>query len=624
MLTVASFYHDEQIAETGHSFVGATFGVDPRNPLMTLGPRERNPHGSNGRHLVSVARPWPQHFINSCANTDYPPLPTYGFNARLKGFAHHCFAVPSGWAEGLQSHEFWESLIATYGSSALHIPQVVRSILAMFYNPTYVEYMAYANWNEEAMHTQPEEFRPYLERLRGALVHARGTWSALRPWYRDALARWSLTPYSYCSSRRQLDRANTEYFALPHTDRKESEAGRFARVAIGFDIRIELQWDIRAGVKLAAVTPGDQDEESRVLKGWFYRGLGHLVRAALPPRMEGKVLPEECFDLGFVATQSVDVKTDKEGPFVWPDEWYEENVNPRRLGHATGEIYLPARHHENFGVPHFVPLFERGADIERGRLCFESMFAPRSLVLWGLQQAYDALRHRLYTQVYHEAVGDDVWLDFDFRLPPYRDPVLTDGTTPTLAVLRQMLTSYKKPAYLMEGETFLEAWSGLPEDNTFVEAYAKMAEVEVNGKMEEQKEAIPYLTIAQLYDRQCEDGGSFVLTRRDSEVETFRAQEVMKALAISVEGLQRSMEFSQHGWILNNEESERLCVAMEKMTVPYRPFARVVQWRRLEEVAIRDGKGGQPLWIVSCNNVYDITGSCGPHTPHCRCLTLTI
>lgn len=540
---------------------------------------------------------------------DCPAWPFTPAPKHLPLYGHGMHVVPGAWARWVQSAGFWDYCAARYGGSALQAPRVFGARRVVSLGPFRYSYTTMAEADEGALMAQPSELRPYLARAVRELEDRRARWRRLRPWYAQARLRWSLTPYSG-QHRKRLEKLVSETFALPRGTRKEHDAetiiGSMVPHESWMDVVASQGGVIRPDQWMFRVDHGDGTTRMRCVKSLFYAGMGRMARAVLPPT-PAKVIPGEVVDRRIRLSRPAGWKDDPCHPYKLPRKEYELVTSPGFLRHVVPPVKIAARHMDGPLPPSSV----RKCHLTYGYTVLRDWFLCAPYVTVGVQAACEAsyadLSRQLGALVSGASQGPagDGWLDFQFRLPPWTDRFdrCANADANLVAITAGAVANIAQWGPLrnrVEGESVFDVWSGLPIDQTLDADVSVLAVTAVN------EAEVRYVTVAQLYDLRLEVGES-LLVRNSWDIEVYRLEDVMRVLGVDKQALSDALDASPYGPVLNHEMSGVFVAMLGEEQNWCHALAKVIQWVSREEVALRDGARGNPLWIYAHNSVYDLT-----------------
>lgn len=598
-----SFYGDEPIAECGNSLITSIFGPDlwvdtpsdfPSNPAMA--PPDT---GSAALWPFWYTYRWRGYQIP--ARKDAPGHPHHFFDA------NECFPVAGDWHHWLQSQQFWDEELAKYGLAALRTPEVLRSRSLYARLPAANSFCTVAEWSKAALMKLPEELRPRFDSLWSDLCARRLQWSILRrPWHDASWHRWAMSPYSAYMRREQLEYKLPKLLSLPRDREKEAKAFELLQAMIIDESWLVIQPDALNPLGPFNTVIQNTDVRLRHIKTIFYDGIARMAMSLFPPT-----------DWLEEPAQIVDRQVRHSRPACWEDDLHRANAltarqeamvrTPETLLHIKPEWGISPR----FNSGPRSPATMRCVSLMEGYHILQSWYLASDHVAVGLREAVDTLYMSLtsqvlaFTQRLSAPVGDPeaIWLDFQFKLPAYVDLTERGETSKSdfVELANYMFDTFGELKYEVPGaESRFEILAGLPLPKPLEEqAQAGMAGLDT---------AIPYLTVAQLYDLQREEECRLIVVQSSGwDMEAYRSDNVRQVLQVAEDELPALVEGLPYGLSLTDEASERFRGNLAAQSIRIRPLARVVQWVSLEDVATRDGTKGKPLWIQAGNSVYDIT-----------------
>ncbi|KAK2759198.1 cytochrome b5-like heme steroid binding domain-containing protein [Colletotrichum kahawae] len=585
----------EYVAEMGHSWEASAFG----GTLFGIEAHDTGSHcrSSNAAGVIAGLISWP--------NINHRNLhETYGIALGIPTY-RTTWPAPAIWIASFRSQDFWTKIVPKYGPGALKMPKPLVDV-AVYEDPFKAVSGAVpsqAKW--VAGYIPPEWNRKSLSALARRLTARRRAYQTRRPWFPDAFAMWQMTPWSWTDFRHELHDALNIHFV-----RRGIVDQLFLQSLI---VRLihPLILEITPAGRAKMHVPPDYTHVNKEcgVQAWFFRAIGVLIAAALPAH-DGEVVPER-----------------EPSHYRNPTPWKIKASVATALNSAERSdlfatmAYLYKHRYTFAGFQmhkrHQAPdppknrLNLRRDLIELAVCCWESFEAVCDLPL-GLRGAFFAAVNDMTAQLKAD-LGNDYrsWLDLTFRMPEYAG-VWEDGRTTGLEKFTEALKDGWDATSPMFGEEAVVRFNGEPvkdPSHIEVEPHWAIGSVGIAGDVVpvDQRPVKPnfkYFTASQIYDQATAEGKPLLIAEEGIHLNIFLASDVKQLLGnITEEQLNTITSKEFNGRQLKPEAVNLLRQAAPDIV----PLARAMRLWREDEIALCDGKNGNPFCVRIADSIFDLT-----------------
>ncbi|RBQ93093.1 hypothetical protein VDGD_08130 [Verticillium dahliae] len=584
------FMFKELLSEMGESFENAIFGGVANLSAHPLD-GYRFSGSTNGAALLASNVKWPILKPSAWASHSIRIDLEYPYTCESS-------PVPALYTCATTTKEFWESTVAKYGTDALRMPRVFDTRITTGFDVSF----APAAWNHD-LKTNASLERP-LKQMARRIQYRRKQYEEWRPWYKEAYDEWRNSPYGNVWSRFDLDKVLNKHLVGRTFADERDIADIISRWSN------PLVWPNSGPEEL----PWLLDSYDMIDKSnWFYRALCMLITAVLPIRFEplhvnpreGHI-PELVKNPWTVRPSVLEGRPEEERDFLnrIADSAYRESDPIEN----TADFVLNFPGHKLDGEQGKEPYSikdPRSPRALRRHFLHEAagyfkIYENLCAAPLGLKEAFEAALKDVAAQVGNLADPDvnreGTWLNLNFAMPGYT-------------------RASQKTCLYNTVEQYRPIW-GRDADPDLVDAslptWAQM--VDVMAPLEDRHRVMDQWTPTDIVEQNSGNGRQVCIIERRTVYLVYFWD--------AVKPPERSPLYDEYySWVsLGRPIPMQDGDLMLDMHVannsgqcnPEALIGRYIPEYREHEVALRDGRDGQPFWIVLERNIFDITNWTSP------------
>ncbi|KAL0944769.1 cytochrome b5-like heme steroid binding domain-containing protein [Colletotrichum truncatum] len=522
------FFDEERWAEAGISFEMSFFGTCLRNAW----PLSRSP-----RHAFQALR-GPHPWMNG-------QFQYYGGWSFDDPFVEDKFGLPGSIPVAMSTKDFWECQVRKFGAESLRLDRGAVTVAGFEFGKMRGVRTGRAKLLEGG---GMEETEMIAERIRLRRLKLR----ELRPWYATEYAKWCETPFAERQLRTLL--ASLQRLCVGRSVKHES--GILAIIP-------KLIFPFVTTSDLRTATTNDER-----ISRWFFRAVGYLVLATLPVRKVVETWIE----------QTVPEYPDRLRPsrdFAGPPGFLEAVTE-------KGRKKKDKQRTKTIGV-HGRAVHDRELCLANARFAFLK-WRMCGVVCAELAKEFESELRAMRVRLDMRPL-DNVWMEFDFRMPEY------EGTVYYPPGLES-----KEKTHHDEQDADMPSWA--------------IASTGIAIRVR-QDDVMRYFTPAEIGDHQgLQSKVKWVLHPSPDglEVDVYDAGDFLPNNTWDAASRARIVvpgpEGQPAGRVLRPGV---LGQGQIKELISKPPLGRAMLWRREEDVRINDGREGRPKWISVGADVFDVT-----------------
>ncbi|KAI2464278.1 hypothetical protein F4781DRAFT_413626 [Annulohypoxylon bovei var. microspora] len=568
--TSEAFYKDHYIAEHGYEIEMEIFGCEIRDC-----PETRYGEGGLSASLL----------INHVGQQFPSPLQE-GYESDIEYNGKRAAAnipilgslIPTFWISAMVCEKYWTDVVRRHGSRAFRPPVIFQFPIYHYWRNTKISYLTPRPLANPIFDIP--ELKPDYERWVTKWQERRWEWDAMRPWFNKERGSWQILPWSQF-------RPDIEDFLYHHTRRDLRPCRHIAQ-------RMYEYWENRDHI-------ADRDPVASLL-----RTISLLMLISLPKT------PEQAGSGEIIKSVALWPSSVSEH-VLWTD-WKQDPADP--LCGSTGNIEL-IRVESDMVKTLNVLMTPNGyydlialAETEFGKL--EWILGGPLLWLRGVLDCLVTVkRERLASPLYSS------WTSFPFTIPPYEP-----NWAKSLIPLNTRQYPLNPPYYIVTPwESAITAQfdysppsSPVPRPKShFLGGVQPRSFDRSASHIARKRSHDEYLYISTVGNHRALDDAWVVEPDGTSGFDVFNISNTLKELGATENDYGAIVVVGPRGPTLihGNGRAETIR-GMFKVSI--QPIGKLVQLRRIEEIAECNGQDGRPTWILWGPHVYDIT-NLSPQSP---------